>query len=172
MFSFFINFCIACAIFYNIHNSLNRKGSFASSMRKYYKHYFIVISMLLALDMSFSFILYRLPYYQTLKCFLMLWLSIPGGTGPHFIYNVYIKNIHNLFHGDIDTIIANMKQYYENAKAKYMDIINSTKKGREVVSGFKKNEKDVTELAEPVETRYAESSEVEVSSVVGDKIKE
>lgn len=163
MLTFIINLAIAMAIFYNIHNSFK---STIVPLRKYYKHYFISMSMLLAIDVSMSFILYRLPYYQVLKGFLLMWISIPGCTGVHFIYNVYIKNIHKLFQGDIDTVILNFKQYYEEIKNKYREIIENNGSG-EVEIGFKEDKKKLENVVESNnEPKEAESYDIESSAVL------
>ncbi len=82
------------------------------------------------------------------------------GTGPQFIYNVYIKNIHNLFEGDIDSIIACFREYFEQAKQKYNEIVHSSMKGGEVKIGFSKLGNVLQEAKEGV----CESSEAEVST--------
>lgn len=125
MLAFIVNAAIACAVLYNVHHSLKIQDK---SSRKFYKHYFVVMALLLSIDNVFSFLLYRIPYYQLFKLFLLLWLSIPNGTGPHFIYNVYIRNIYKLFEGDIDSVINNFKQYYVDLKAKYHEIVSNNKK--------------------------------------------
>jgi hypothetical protein len=122
MFSFIVNTLVAGAVFYNIHQCLKDKGK---DSRRFYKHYFIVMSLLLSLDNSLSFIFRRLPYYRALKGGLLLWLSIPMSTGSHFIYSVYVKNIYQLFEGDIDTVISNFKGYYEHIKSKYDEMVGS-----------------------------------------------
>lgn len=114
----------------------------------------------MVLDNSFSFILYRIPHYQIFKISLFGWLSIPMGTGPHFIYNVYVKNIHNLFEGDIDSIIASFRGYYEQMKVKYNEMLRS--KSGDVQIGLPKTLNALKELKEQIN----ESSEADLSMSV------
>lgn len=155
MLSFLVNAALTALIFYNIHHSFKNT---TKDWKKFYKHYFVVFSILLALDNLFGFILYRIPYYQVLKLMIIGWISIPNGTGPHFIYNVYIKNIHRLFEGDIDAIFDSAKKYFENIKRKYYDIVESRKTKGEI--GFKNSKLEIPE--KPV----ADSSEFEASTHV------
>jgi receptor expression-enhancing protein 1/2/3/4 len=153
---FVVNAIVAAALFNNIHNSFRNTSK---EWRKYYKHYFIVMSTLIILDNTFAFILYKIPYYQIFKVLMLGWLSVPLSTGPHFVYNVYIKNIHKLFEGDIDSVIKNFKEYIEFVKAKYYEIVNSSKKGQ-IEIGFDSRSK----LEVPKKPEF-ESSEVDVSDV-------
>ena len=162
MLAFIVNAAVACAVFYNIHHSLKAQDK---ASRKFYKHYFVVLALLLVVDNVFAFILHRIPYYQFFKLFLLVWLSIPGGTGPRFIYNVYIRNIYQLFEGDIDSVINNFRQYYADLKAKYHDAVSSKKKG-ELSFNFKNKSSSKAELHD------AESSDVEVSSAAMNDIEE
>lgn len=157
MLSFVVNTVVAAALFNNIHNSFRNT---TKEWKKYYKHYFIAICTILIIDNTFSFALYRIPYYQIFKLLMLGWLSVPLSTGSHFIYNVYIKNIHELFEGDIDSVINNFKGYFEYIKAKYYNLVNSSKKGQ-VEIGFTDNG---AKLSLPKNTEV-ESSEVDVSSV-------
>lgn len=90
------------------------------------------------------------------------WLSIPMGTGPHFIYNVYIKNIHNLFEGDIDSVIACFRGYYEQIKTKYNEMAKSSIKNGEVQIGFSKSSNILKEIKE----RICDSSDADVTTSV------
>lgn len=131
MISFFVSTILCAAVFYNIHHSLKLQDK---PSRKFYKHYFVVFSLLLAIDNVFSFLLYRIPYYQFFKLTLLLWLSVPQSTGPHFIYNVYIRNIYKLFEGDIDTVIRNFRGYAAHVRARYYEMVNGSKGGEAPVS--------------------------------------
>lgn len=155
MLSFIVNIVLTALVFYNIHHSFKNTSK---DWRKFYKHYFVVFSILMALDNLLSFILYRIPYYQVLKVALIGWISIPNGTGPHFIYNVYIKNIHRLFEGDIDAIFESAKKYFETVKAKYYELVESRKVKSEI--GFKNASLEVPEKAN------VDSSEVEASTLI------
>lgn len=157
MLSFIVNAVIAAALFNNIHNSFRNTSR---EWRKFYKHYFVVIATLLVVDNTFAFVLYRIPYYQIFKLLTLGWMSVPLGTGPHFMYNVYIKNIHRLFEGDIDSVISNLKGYFDNVKNKYYEMVSSSKNGQ-IEIGFSNDSK--LELPKKQE---CESSEVDVSSVV------
>lgn len=163
MLGFLVNVVLLSAIFYNIHQSFKLDSKPA---KKYYKHYFIVMAILIAMDNVLSFILYRIPYYQIFKLVFLSWLSVPFSTGPHFVYNVYIKNIHRLFEGDIDSVIKSLKGYVEEAKSKYYEVVNSAKKGGQFEFGSKSSSSKL-ELPKKQE---CESSEVEMSnSVVADE---
>jgi len=133
------------------------------SHRRFYKHYFIVISFLIVFDNAFSFAFYRIPYYKIFKLLLIGWLSIPMGTGPHFIYNVYIKNIHKLFEGDIDSVINSFWSYVEQAKSKYAEIVRASKKGGKIEIGFNDTEALTASKPSPVE-----ESDVADASAVSD----
>lgn len=161
MLTFLVDASIAAAVLYNVHQSFRLKDK---ASRKFFKHYFMVIASLLAVDNALSFIFTRIPYYQFFRLFLMGWLSIPGGTGPHFIYNVYIRNIHQLFEGDIDSVINNFKQYYTDLKNKYSEVVSKTKKGGEISIGFQNSEGAKKKLEVDVE-----SSEAEPSSAAGNE---
>lgn len=161
MFSFLVNCILTVAVFYNIHRSLKTQDK---ASRKFYKHYFVVLALLLSIDNVFSFLLYRIPYYQFFKLTLLLWLSLPMGTGPHFIYNVYIRNIHTLFEGDIDTVIKNFKQYYIDFKDKYNDSIKTYKKGGKVAISFKDKKPVQGHLSENIESSDADASTTAVMS--------
>lgn len=154
MIGFLVNILLTSVVLYNIHHSFKNTSK---SARKFYKHYFIVISLLVMFDNAFSFVFYRIPYYQVFKLCLLGWISMPMGTGPHFIYNVYIKNIHNLFEGDIDSVIESFRGYFEQMKAKYFEIVNSSKKG-EIQIGFNSPKLNVSR-----KSAY-ESSEVDMPS--------
>lgn len=163
MISFFVNTLLCAAVFYNIHHSLKLQDK---PSRRFYKHYFVVLSLLLAIDNVFSFLLYRIPYYQFFKLSLLLWLSVPQSTGPHFVYNVYIRNIYKLFEGDIDTVINNFKEYAAQIKARYYEMVNTNKKG-EVSISFKNHKSPALSANEH------DSSEAEPSnSAVEDDDKE
>lgn len=153
MIGFFVNIAICAGVSYNIHRSF--KGT-SKSERKFFKHYFISMAFILALDNMFAFLLYRIPYYNVFKLILLLWLSVTYGTGPHFIYNVYIKNIDKLFEGDIDAVITNLKGYFEDIKEKYYAKVKQAGKGGEL--GFDSKGVDV-KFKEPI----MESSEAEIS---------
>ncbi|KAI4291044.1 hypothetical protein PAPHI01_0318 [Pancytospora philotis] len=159
MLFFFVNVVICAAVLYNIHHSMKHQDK---PSRKFYKHYFIVLALLLTVDNALSFILHRIPYYLFFKLSLLLWLSVPKSTGPHFIYNVYIKNIYKLFEGDIDAVIANLRGYVEQLKAKYHAVVNQGKKG-ELSFSFK-NKRPASPGAND-----AESSEVDASLSVADE---
>lgn len=154
MIRFLVNALLTAAVLYNVHHSFKNTSKPA---RKFYKHYFIVMSFLIILDNALSFVLYRIPYYQIFKLCLLGWLCIPMGTGPHFIYNVYIKNIHKLFEGDIDSVIESFKGYFEQMKAKYFEIVNASKKG-ELQIGFGKSRLELPRKP------ACESSEVDMAS--------
>lgn len=157
MLGFVVNTLIAGAIFNNIHNSFKNNSK---EWKKFYKHYFIVMSILIALDNVFSFILYRIPYYQIFKLLLLGWLSVPLSTGSHFMYSVYIKNIHRLFEGDIDAVIENIKMYISQVKGKYYEAVKSSSKGCTIDVGF---------ATDKSLRRDPESSEAEASnSVIAD----
>lgn len=163
MLGFLVNIVLLSAIFYNIHQSFKIVSKPA---KKYYKHYFVVMAILLAMDNALSFVLYRIPYYQIFKLVFLGWLSVPFSTGPHFVYNVYIKNIHRLFEGDIDSVIKSLKEYVEQIKSKYYEVVNSAKKGGQIEIGFGSTSSKL-ELPKKPE---CESSEVEMSnSVVADE---
>lgn len=155
MISFLVNVLLTAAVLYNIHHSFKNTSKPA---RKFYKHYFIVVSFLVMFDNAFSFVFYRIPYYQIFKLCLLGWISIPMGTGPHFIYNVYIKNIHNLFEGDIDSVIESFKGYFEQMKAKYFEMVNASKKSGQMQIGFSSSKLSVSK--KPI----CESSEVDMSN--------
>ncbi|KAM0680595.1 hypothetical protein GINT2_001283 [Glugoides intestinalis] len=154
MLAFAVNILITGAIFNNIHNSFKNNSK---EWKKFYKHYFIVMSILIALDNVFSFVLYRIPYYQIFKLLLLGWLSVPLSTGSHFMYSVYIKNIHRLFEGDIDAVIDNIKVYIQQLKAKYYEIIKSSPKGYTL---------DIQIPARKSVSKDPESSEVEASNSI------
>ncbi|KAI5169777.1 hypothetical protein PAEPH01_0992 [Pancytospora epiphaga] len=160
MLTFIVNSLVCGAVLYNIHHSFKLQDK---ASRKFFKHYFVVMSILLALDKVLSFLLYRIPYYQFFKATLLLWLSIPASTGPHFIYNVYIRNIYKLFEGDIDSVISNVKKYLENMKNKYNEMVQKGKKGGEVSINFKNSNPPSVALQE------YESSEVEMSNSAVDE---
>jgi len=134
LFPFAVNAAICVALFNNIHHSFKNRSK---EWKIFYKHYFVVMATLLVLDSTLGFILHRIPYYQVLKLSILGWISVPLSTGPHFIYNVYLKNIYKLFSGDIDAVVENLRSYVEKAKEKYYEVVNSTKKG-EVEVGFSK----------------------------------
>ena len=158
MLEFIVNILVATAVLYNIHIGMKADKR---EKRKFFKHYFIVMAMLLATTNALGFILSKIPYYLFFKLFLMGWLSIPYGTGPRFIYNVYIRNIHQLFEGDIDSVINNFKKYYSDLKERYDQTVNKMSKGGEVTFGFKRSR---TELSLQHGATEAESSEVDPSS--------
>lgn len=153
MLSFLVNTVLSVAIMYNIHLSFKAVDR---SERKFFKHYFVSMALLLAMDNMLSFLLYRIPYYKIFKVSLLLWLSVPKSTGPHFIYNVYIKNIDRLFEGDIDSVINNFRQYYQQLCAKYHAAVKKSSKGGEISFG-----KDSVSIKE--ELNAPESSEAEAS---------
>lgn len=157
MLSFIANAVIAGAIFNNIHHSFKNK---TKEWKLFYKHYFMVMATLLVIDSTFSFALYRIPYYQLFKLMLLGWISVPMSTGPHFVYNVYLKNIYKLFSGDIDAVMDNIHGYADKIKAKYYEMVNSAKKG-EISIGFNKGG---SKLELPKNTE-GDSSEAEMSSV-------
>lgn len=154
MLCFVVNILVASAVLYNIHHSFGAKGK---AERKFYRNYFIVVSFLTVLNNTFAFALYYIPHFQIFRALLFGWLSVPFGTGPHFIYNVYIKNIHNLFKGDIDGVIASFRHYVEVFKNKYREIVNNSKKG-EISIKFSKTEKELN----PPEGNANDSSDVEL----------
>lgn len=153
MLCFIVNAVLTALVFYNIHHSFKNTSK---EWRKFYKHYFIVFSILISVDNLFGFVLYRIPYYQVLKLMLVGWISVPNGTGPHFMYNVYIKNIHRLFEGDIDAIFDSVRKYIDNVKRKYNEIVESRKSKGEI--GFKSSKLEIPEKPQ------ADSSEVEAST--------
>lgn len=160
MITFIVNSLVCAAILYNIHHSFKLQDR---ASRKFFKHYFVVMSLLLAADKVLSFLLYRIPYYQFFKATLLLWLSVPMSTGPHFIYNVYIRNIYRLFEGDIDSVIGNIKRYIENVKEKYDEMVRKGRREGEVSVSFK-NSKTPSATAQEYE-----SSEVEMSNSAVDE---
>lgn len=157
MLSFVVNTVLTALVFYNIHHSFKNTSK---AWKKFYKHYFVVFSILIAVDNLLSFILYYIPYYQVLKVLLIGWISIPNGTGPHFIYNVYIKNIHRLFEGDIDAVFESSKKYFETIKAKYYEMVNSRKMKVEI--GFKNANQEFADKG-GVESSEADASTHAVS---------
>lgn len=159
MLSFVVSSAICIAVFYNIHHSMKVQDK---NSRKFYKHYFIVLALLLSMDSALSFLLYRIPYYLFFKLTLLLWLSVPRSTGPHFIYNVYIRNIHKLFEGDIDAVIANLRGYVEQGKARYYAVVHQQKGA--VPTNFKNAEGVLRAAPDEVE-----SSEVDVSNSAVDE---
>jgi len=161
MIGFVVNVLLAAAVLYNIHQSFKCT---TKPNRRFYKHYFIVVSFLIVLDNALSFILYRIPYFKIIKLMLISWLSIPMGTGPHFIYNVYIKNIHKLFEGDIDSVINSFKNYFEQLKAKYSEIVNASKKSGKVEIGFGESDAKLT-VPKPT---FGEDSDLADASAVSD----
>jgi len=156
MLSFIVNAILLGTIFYSIHHSLKMKDR---ANRKFYKHYFVVMALFLSIDNFLGFLLYRIPYYQIFKLSLILWLGVPMGTGPHFMYNVYVKNIYQLFEGDIDAVLANFRSYKEQIVEKYNSVVNSSKKteGEVELSGKEDSLKKKI---------MAESSDVDASNSV------
>ena len=153
MLVFLVNCVLTAAIVYNIHNSFKLRDK---DGRSFYKHYFISIALILSADNMLSFLLYRLPYYQLFKVSLLLWLSVPRSTGPHFVYNVYIRNIHKLFEGDIDAVVANLRAYVENMKGKYNELVVKHRKGEIAV--------DLNARTEEKPKAVVEDSEADMSA--------
>lgn len=168
MFTFLANAAVTLAIFYNIHQSLKNK---TKESKRYYKHYFTVIALLLSLDKTFSFILYRIPYYNFIKLLTLLWFSVPQSTGPRFVFNVYIKNIYQLFEGDIDSVINNIKGYVENIKNRYYEVVNKAKKGSSVEIGFKEDKIKSKTLSHQNSEEEPTSSGVDESDLIEEQVK-
>lgn len=123
MLGFVVNSVLTSAILYNLHHSFKARDR---AERKFYKYYFMVMTLLFATDNLLGFLLYKIPYYRLFKLTLGLWLSVPQSTGPRFIYNVYVKNIYQLFEGDIDAVFQNLKVYFEAIQEKYYAAMHRT----------------------------------------------
>ncbi|KAI5149379.1 hypothetical protein ENBRE01_0867 [Enteropsectra breve] len=156
MLGFLVNAFLAGAVFFNIHHCLKFTDK---QSRKHYKYYFIVMSLVLALDNMLSFVLYKIPYYRVFKMIFLAWMSVPGTTAPKFIYNFYIKNAYQLFEGDIDSVVNNLRGYKADIQNWYQSVLKGVKKGELEISLDSKSEKSVKDKVE-------ESSDMEATTSV------
>ncbi|KAL6121747.1 hypothetical protein NUSPORA_01287 [Nucleospora cyclopteri] len=131
MLSFITNIVIFSLIFYNSHLYLLAEENNelkTRKMKKYYKYFFFCSAVLLAMDNLFSFILYRIPYYQFVKLLTFAAMSNVNSTAPQFIYTIYIRNVQLLFSSDVEKVKLLVLNYAEIAHEKYKSILKKTPK--------------------------------------------
>ncbi|RVD93031.1 HVA22 DP1t-like protein [Tubulinosema ratisbonensis] len=79
-------------------------------LRKHYSYYFIIMCIFLGIDAELAFLTNFVPFYQAIKLFLVVWLTLPVFAAPGFIYKYYIGSIFKLYGERIDNSLINLKE--------------------------------------------------------------
>lgn len=87
---FAVNTATTFLVLYNSFNAYKAK-KYNQKIRKHYSHYFLIMSVLLAVDAQLAFITNHVPFYQFVKLVGVTWLSIPVCSGSVFVYKFYLS---------------------------------------------------------------------------------
>lgn len=79
-------------------------------LRKHYSYYFVIMCIYLSIDAEIAFITNLIPFYQAVKAFLVVWLTMPVFAAPGFIYKYYLGSIFKVYGDKIDASLANLKE--------------------------------------------------------------
>jgi receptor expression-enhancing protein 1/2/3/4 len=134
MLRFIVNTIGTALVLFNTYAQFKAKKE-DRNVRRLYPIYFKVMCIFLVFDNLLSFFLRLIPFYQMIKLFLMIWLSIPKCSGAVFVYRFYVNGFMKTYEDDLDNLIEKSKltfrqtlnKYYEMAYGKYNERRNAAK---------------------------------------------
>ncbi|ORD96632.1 hypothetical protein HERIO_1433 [Hepatospora eriocheir] len=90
-----VNFIILCLVLDNVNKCISNNGDIRTE--RFFRHYFIVMAVLLGFDSAASILLNRIPYYHVIKLMTIALIGLPNSQGPYFIYNMYLSQLNIVF---------------------------------------------------------------------------
>ncbi len=117
-------------------------------LHRFYHHYYVVLSVLIVMDNAFSFILYRIPYYQILKLISIAAIGVKECNVSFFIFNVYlvplVKKLETLYYLGIEKM-AQIKNNYQS-RSSYQTILDKGKVNFSIRKLFCRNQRPIVDL--------------------------